>query len=374
VPARVAIVGAGIIGCAIAHELVRRGHPVTVIDPRAEGEGATHAAGGMLVPYVEAHEAGPMLELGVRSLAMYDDFVSAVSEPEYRLEYVRAGSLHVALTSEAADVLRESAEALRRASVEIEWVEGDEVRRLEPAASDAAVAGLLIRPHGLVAAAALNRALWRAAQRYGAQRLTARALRVGSASGGLHVETTHGPVGADRVVIAGGAWSAQVEVEGDVPVPVRPMRGQLVVLAAGDVSLRRILWGPRCYLVPWQDGTLLVGATMEDVGFDERTTVAGVHGLLEASAELVPAGWRAEFLGARVGLRPATPDGLPILGRSPAVPGVFYATGHYRNGVLLAPITAKLLGDAIADDRQDPGLAPFSPTRFGGGHGQTHGV
>jgi glycine/D-amino acid oxidase-like deaminating enzyme len=200
----------------------------------------------------------------------------------------------------------------------------------------------------------------------------ASALRVRRGPGGVLVETTHGSISAERVAIAGGSWSAQVDVEGEAPLPVRPMRGQLLVLAAPDTPLDRIVWGPRCYLVPWRNGTLLVGATLEDVGFDERATVAGVHDLLDAAVDVIPAAWRAEFLGARVGLRPATTDGLPIIGRAAAMPDVFYATGHFRNGVLLAPVTAKLVADAIADDREDPALRSFSPGRFGGHHGKAH--
>jgi glycine oxidase len=368
----VAIVGAGIIGCSLAHELARRGRSVTIVDPRAEGEGATHASGGMLVPYVEAHGSGPMLELGVRSLAMYDQFVRDVSDERHHVEYSRAGSLQVSLGEEGTERLRQEGDVLRGASVEVEWLDAAQLPRLEPRLSTEAHAGLLIRPHGLVAAAALNRALWRAAERRGARRLTARVRRVAPASGTVGVETTQGMLTADRVAICGGSWSADIEVEGEAPVPVQPMRGQLLVLKWPGAPLERIVWGPRCYLVPWRNGTLLVGATLEDVGFDERTTVAGVHDLLDAAAELVPDAWRAEFLGARVGLRPATPDGLPILGRSAAIPHVFYATGHFRNGVLLAPVTAKLLSDAIAENREDSVLAAFSPSRFGGRDGQAH--
>lgn len=360
------ILGAGIIGCAVAHELAARGRAVTLIDPRAEAEGATHASGGMLVPYVEAQEAGPMLQLGVRSLAMYDDFVAAVSEDDHHIEYRRDGSLQVAFTGEAVDALRAAAAQLERDGVAVEWADSIQLRRIEPGLSEEAQAGLLIRPHGLVAAAALTRALWRAAERHGARKLMARAIRVRPSAGAPIVDTTQGSIAADRVVIAGGAWSPQVVVEGDEPVPVRPIRGQLLVLAWSGDALERIVWGPRCYLVPWRNGMVLVGATAEDVGFDERTTVAGVHDLLDAAAEMLPGAWRAEFLGARVGLRPATPDGLPILGRSIAMPGVFYATGHFRNGVLLAPITAKLMAELVAEDREDPALRPFSPARFGG--------
>jgi glycine/D-amino acid oxidase-like deaminating enzyme len=129
--------------------------------------------------------------------------------------------------------------------------------------------------------------------------------------------------------------------------------------------LRRVTWGEHCYLVPWDDGTLLVGATMEEVGFDEKTTTAGVQDLLKAACTFVPGVRGAGFLGARAGLRPATPDAMPIIGWSRSVPNVMYATGHFRNGVLLAPLTAQLVADALLSGRIDPALHSIGPQRFG---------
>jgi glycine/D-amino acid oxidase-like deaminating enzyme len=128
--------------------------------------------------------------------------------------------------------------------------------------------------------------------------------------------------------------------------------------------LSTIIWGPECYIVPRTDGTLLAGATVEDVGFDERTTAAGVRDLLDAVCELLPEAWGASFLGARVGLRPATPDELPAIGPDPDVPGLVHASGHYRNGVLLAPITARVIAGWILDGRRDPCLDTFRVDRF----------
>ena len=146
---------------------------------------------------------------------------------------------------------------------------------------------------------------------------------------------------------------------------MRPVRGQLLHLMWNGPPLKRATWSRRCYLVPWQDGSLLVGATVEDVGFDERATVAGVRDLLDAACDLIPQTWTAGFRAARVGLRPGTPDDMPIIGASPTVPGLMYATGHYRNGVLLAPLTAQLVADAMLDNRIDPMLEAVSPSRFG---------
>ena len=156
-----------------------------------------------------------------------------------------------------------------------------------------------------------------------------------------------------------------VAIQGVPPVPLRPIRGQLLRLAWKGPALRRIIWGDRCYLVPWEDGTLLVGATVEDAGFDERTTVAGVRELLDAACEIVPGARSAGFLEARAGLRPAAADLLPIIGSSCVLPNLMYATAHYRNGILLAPLTAMLVADALLDNRLDPALAAFAPQRFG---------
>ena len=147
--------------------------------------------------------------------------------------------------------------------------------------------------------------------------------------------------------------------------PVRPIRGQLLRLAWKGPMVRRVVWSERCYLVPWDDGTLLVGATVEDAGFDERTTAAGVRDLLDAACEIAPAAWTAGFIDARAGLRPASADLLPIIGASRVFPNLMYATAHYRNGVLLAPATAAIVADAMLDKRLDPALAAFSPQRFG---------
>jgi glycine/D-amino acid oxidase-like deaminating enzyme len=139
-----------------------------------------------------------------------------------------------------------------------------------------------------------------------------------------------------------------------------------VQLAVDGAPLKRITWGTRCYLVPASRQTVLVGATVEDAGFDERSTVAGVRDLLDAACDLVPQLWQSAFAGVRVGLRPATPDGMPVIGPSPAIAGLVYATGHYRNGVLLAPFTATAIADLVLDNREDPLLAATSPRRFGG--------
>ena len=164
-------------------------------------------------------------------------------------------------------------------------------------------------------------------------------------------------------MIAAGSWAGQLDVDDGAAAAVRPVRGQLLRLQWRGAPLHHIVWGPDCYVVPWGDWTVLVGATVEDVGFDERTTAAGVRDLLDAVCELLPEAWRATFIEARVGLRPATPDGLPFIGASERSSRLVYATGHYRNGILLAPLTARLIADLIVDGREDAALAQLRPTR-----------
>jgi glycine oxidase len=230
------------------------------------------------------------------------------------------------------------------------------------------VAGaLFVATHGYVAAEQLTRALAAAATHHGARLIPGgRVRRIGPSAGELVVEGDHGSITGDAVVLAAGSWSGQIEITGVAThVPVRPIRGQLLRLGWVEQPLRRVVWGERCYLVPWDDGTLLVGATMEDAGFAERTTAAGVRELLDAVCELVPDAWKAAFLGARVGLRPATEDGLPVIGRSRVLPNLVYATGHFRNGVLLAPLTARLVADALLANVVDPIMHAVRPERWG---------
>jgi glycine oxidase len=361
------VIGAGVIGCAVAHELARRGAAVQVIDDRPAGMGATQASAGMLAPYVEAREPGPLLDLTACSLSLFDNFVArVVADSGTAVRYRRTGTLDVALGDETLRQLQAHADVLTTWGIEASLLDAHAARSFEPLLSERAIGALHIPMHGWVAAMELTRALVLAAVRSGAQFVErGRALSVGGDGAGLVVRTNQETFRADAVVMAGGSWSGQVEIEGAERAPVRPIRGQLVQLRTTGPSLARVVWGEHCYLVPWDEGTLLVGATVEDVGFDERTTAAGVAGLIEAVHELVPGTRTAEFTAARAGLRPGTPDHLPIIGSSEVLPNLVYATGHYRNGVLLAPLTARVVSDLVLDHHVDPALGATWPQRFG---------
>ena len=222
--------------------------------------------------------------------------------------------------------------------------------------------GLAIDEHGYLAAAQATAALARAAERAGATFRSARVSGIERTAGRLRATTTSGALEADWVVLAAGAWTNAVT--GVRTPPMRPVRGQLVRVAWTGAPLTTIMWGPDCYVVPWSDGSLLVGATLEDAGFDERTTEEGTRGLLRAVSELLPALEGTVPMDARVGLRPATPDALPAIGPDATTPRVVHASGHYRNGILLAPITAHIVAGLIVDGVVDPAFGAFSPSRF----------
>jgi len=366
-PPDIIVIGAGIVGCAIAYELARRGASVQVVEERTAGMGATQAAAGILAPYLEVRAHPAFLALAVRSLGLFDDFVSRVqADGGLSVQYRRSGTLQVAMNEEGLRELRQSAAQLEAQGIAPGLLDAQAVRAEEPQLGHDVVGGLIVPTHGFVAAGDLVRALAAAARRHGAQVIEGRHVRrISNVNGDVAVETDHGSLSGSAVVLAAGSWSGRIDIAGVSPVPVRPIRGQLLRLAWKGSPLGRVVWADRCYLVPWDDGTLLVGATVEDAGFDERNTVAGVRDLLEAASEVVPGAWTAGFVEARAGLRPASADLLPIVGRSTVIPNLIYATAHYRNGILLAPLTAVLVADAILDNRIDPALATLSPQRFG---------
>ena len=371
-PREIVVVGAGIVGCAIAYELSRRGASVIVIDDRAPGMGATQASAGVLAPFIEARNDGPLIELTARSLGLFDDFVSRVrSDSQAIVAYERSGTLDVALDADSLTTLQKTHAWLGARGVESNLLDASAAIDCEPQLSSSVTGGLLIPAHGFVGASQLTHALTTAALRKGARFVDyGRVVSVTRDGAGLRLDTSgtlRNVVRADTVVLAGGSWSGAVQIGGvETHLPVRPIRGQLLHLHwTGAENLRRVVWSDRCYVVPWPDGTVLVGATEEDAGFDERTTLAGIQDLIDAACELLPHAWTASLVAAKVGLRPGTPDHLPIIGWSETIPNLMYATGHYRNGILLAPLTAELVADAILEKRNGALLELTRPQRFG---------
>jgi glycine oxidase len=345
----ITVVGAGVVGCAVAYEIASRGARVQMLDPRGPGRGATGASAGILAPLIEGHSTA-LLRLGTCSVALWDDFIRRVqSDSGQTIEYARSGTLHIALNDAQAVELSNLARGFKSADVPHTVLDPRDAAKLEPGLTDRTTMALLVPEHGFVGPAPLVDALVRAATARGVSIVQARATNIDE-------------IRADAIVIAAGSWSAEFVKTSPF---VKPIRGQLLALSMNQPPASRVVWGTDCYIVPWSDGTVLVGATVEDVGFDERTTAAGLRGLLNAAVDLMPGLEHAQFREARAGLRPKTADELPAIGRSSTMPHVFYATGHYRNGVLLAPLTASLIADLVLDGRERPELADVRPDRFG---------
>ena len=362
---KVTIAGAGVIGCAVAYELASRGAHVRILDSRTAGGGATRASAGILAPYIEGHDP-TLRRLCVRSLALFDDFIDRVrSDSGVVVEYERHGTLQVALTQDEVNQLKRMAQALGESKVTHALLDSGEVRRREPALTADTVAGLEIPEQGYVAPADLTRALVAAAIRQGAIFDIATALTVEEGKV-PRLHTSAGVIESDAVIVAAGSWSSQIgRPAASTEASVRPIRGQLLQLRLPQRAATHVIWGEDCYLVNRHDGTVLAGATVEDVGFDERATSDGVEQLLQASMRLMPCLRDAAFEEVRVGLRPMTTDELPAMGASSTMPHVFYATGHYRNGVLLAPLTARLMTDLVLDGRIGEELSTVRPERLG---------
>lgn len=364
---RVVVVGAGVIGCAVAFECARRGARVQVVDRRRPGQGATQASAGMLAPYIEGHSA-VFLDLAVRGLAAWDPFLAALGPAAGVLpEYDRNGTLQAAFDDAGAGELQEQARRLAAAGVPHRSLCRDEALALEPALSPDVRAALEIPAHGYVSAAGFIDALVAGGTRLGVSFAQANVLDVGATGSGTSVTTDAGMFEGDAAVVATGSWTGELlrRTADTAASPVRPVKGQLIHVRTPVPVASRVLWGPGCYMVPRRDGSMLIGATAEDAGFDERPTLCGVQALTTAAATLVPALGGAAFEGVRVGLRPATEDELPIIGPSSRQPRIYYATGHYRNGVLLSPLTARIVADLVLDQRGGADLEPMRPARFG---------
>jgi len=365
--AEVIVIGAGVVGASVAFELASLGRRVLVADMRHAGAGASQASAGILAPWIEGHHSEGLRTLGLRSLAMYEEFLERVTHRAgLAVEFRHPGTLEIAVGDADIERLTDSATTLADLGVASEWLDGPRARVIEPTLTSHAVGALRIPSHAVVNVPAFTLAAVAAARAAGATFSEGLAVTGLEAGGdGVVVRSTQGDLTAPHVVLATGSWSSALTPDGALPAPVPPVRGQLLHLQTPPGTLRHVVWGAHAYLVPWADGTIYVGATSEDVGFDERTTVDGVASLLAATTALTPGLSRATFIEARAGLRPGTDDTLPFIGPSAALPGLVYACGHFRNGALLAPLTAALVAKVVRGDLDDPALSLVNPSRAG---------
>jgi glycine oxidase len=365
----VIVVGGGLIGLSIAFELAERGATVRVYDRGEPGHGASWAGAGMLAPYAEHIDDEALLELCRLSLERYPSFVQRVSAAGgVHVDVTLDGIVEAAFDADQLTRLETFANALNERGVRAEVLDRRGALIAEPALGKRVTGALVVPGQGYVDNRRLGRALLAACRALG--------VAVHAPVGEIAIECDDrrvlgvrselGFAPASIVINAAGAWAAQLPgLPAAARLPVTPVKGQMLALAAPTGFLRRATWVPGAYLVPRTDGRLLVGATVEDSGFDERVTAEAVHRLLDAALAAAPSLGAFTVTETWAGLRPATPDGRPFIGPT-AIDGLLAAAGHYRNGILLAPITAELIASFVEAGDATP-LQAFSPLRMAEG-------
>jgi glycine oxidase len=364
----VVIVGGGIIGCATAFYLAREGASVTVLERGEIAGEASGAAAGMLAALSgEAGERGPEFDaLCASSQAMYDGLWPDVDATGIDVRHRRSGVLHVALTDAEAQTLRDHADAATRLGEGGRWLDQAALLKEEPELNARAVAGYLTPDEQYVDPQRLTQALAEAARLRGVTIVDHAPVTRFRRGGGriTRVSTAATDYECQTLLLAAGPWTTALAQSLGARVPIRPVRGQMLSLEGPAAPLNHMIWGANAYLVPREDGQTYVGATVEEVGFRKWTTFAGNMPQRRAAEALVPGFLGAEIRREWAGLRPASLDGLPVMGRLPGWSNVWVSTGHFRNGILLAPASGRLVASSILRNEADPKLAPFTPNRF----------
>jgi glycine oxidase len=365
--ASIIIVGGGVIGLGIGFELLGRGAEVTLIDRGHAGRGTSWLSGGMLAADAEiGFEEPELYALTRRSLDAWPDFAQRIQDASgLPVDYRTDGTFLVADDRDAAEALRRKYEFQRDYGLQVEWLTGAEALEREPFLAPRLAAAVFASGDHQVDNKLLMIALREAFVRLGGRLVEQTPVEAieGDARRPA-VRTTHERYEADTVVVAAGVWSRTIQGLEQAPPLVRPVKGQMLELRAeAPFSLGHVIRGPRAYLVPKSDGRLLIGATSEDMGFDTRVTAGGLYTLLENAWEIVPGIYDLPVTETWAGLRPGSRDNRPIVGWS-AIPGVFYATGHFRHGILVAAATAREVAAVLTGEETTPDNDPFSPLRF----------
>jgi glycine oxidase len=365
-------VGAGVIGLASAWRAARRGARVCVLERDRPAAGATGVAAGMLAPAGEASWGeDALVSLNLDALRRWPEFADQLQEDsDIDVGFAPRGALHVALDRDEVEELRRRYELHRRLGLDSVWLGGRACRELEPGLATAVRGGAHVPGEASVDPRRAVAALLAALERHGV-----------AVHGGAEVVSAERSDGAWRVgtadargfegtvlVLAAGCWSGQMDwIAPEARPPVRPVKGEILTLrgSAGEPACEGIVSGERAYMVPRDDGRLIVGATVEELGFDTTVTAGGVHELLREAYRLIPEIAELELAETSAGLRPGTPDNAPLIGFG-ATDGLLVATGHFRNGVLQAPLTADCVASLLSGDDPPIDLTPFSPQRFAG--------
>ncbi len=346
----IVVIGAGVIGLSVAYELAKRGAEVHVVEAYDSAASASWSGAGLLAPFTDAHGDDELQDFLATALGLYQVFVKELHKRTGVDPYLRVdGIIEVALDEAAATRLRARVLAFEARGIHAHWLEADEARRLEPGLGPATVGASLIEDEGQIDARELGRALRLACVDAG--------VRLEEQTGPVALETDAGRVlgvrasenfvAAEAVVNAAGAWAGELEgVPAGLRIPIFPVKGQLIGFAPQRRLITRAIWVPGAYLVPRTDGTLLIGETTEEAGFNVRVDPAATQLMLEAALRALPA--LADLpIGTRwAGLRPRSPNGLPFIGAT-ELGGYYVAAGHYRHAILLAPATAQAVANVI---------------------------
>ena len=358
----VLIIGGGIIGCSIALELSRGRVRVTLVERDRVGCEASGEAAGMLAPQAEALSPGPFLDLCLKSREMFGPLGESLkAESGIDIEYLRCALLYLLLSEEDEIQAKRMFEEQHARGLRVEWWDRRQVLEAEPHVTPEIRGALYLPDDHQVQNARMVRAQSLVATRRGVEFVEGSPVtgfvRERDRVVGVRTptETYHG----DKVVIAAGAWSGGIGELVDHEIPIQPVRGQLLSLETRPDLFRHILYARQAYLVPRSGGEVVVGSTVEFAGFEKQVTVAGIEELLKAARELVPALATRPFVRAWSGFRPWTPDELPYLGHVPGWQNLYIASGHYRNGILLAPVTGQLMAELLRNEKPSVSLDPF---------------
>jgi len=366
--ADVVVIGGGVIGLTIARQLALRGvRDIAVLDRSTRfGSEASSAAAGILAPQVEADRADKFFELACASRDSYRSFAAALEEETgIDVELDTTGTLYVGFDDQHENELNERYRWQLTKNLGIEWLTGTEAQRLEPKISNDVLCALHFPNDFQVNNRRLVTALIQVNEQFGIRLLANCQVQSVLIKNNVvqGVELPYESISAPVVVLAAGAWSSSIV--GILPaLNISPIRGQMLCFRPALGTPRRVIYSSRGYLVPRRDGRLLAGSTTEDAGFDRRVTDEAVLAIRAMAERIMPALSNEPMTDAWAGFRPRSPDSLPVLGPSEDVKGLFYATGHFRNGILLAPITGKLISEAIIDELCSPLITHFLPSRF----------
>ncbi len=362
----VVIVGGGVIGLSLAYELALKKVSVTILERGQIGQEASSAGAGILSPQAEMTETGPLTQLFLASKKIYPDFVKGVSSRAgIVVELNPCGLLYVALTPEGQQKIQEKQHWQSGLGLTVQQCSRQEALELENNLSPESLSALYFPREITVDNIQLIEALRISCLQLGVRLLcdcqVLSIKREGSRTTG--VQTSLGDWQAAKVVNAAGSWSSTIETGLPYKIPIQPVRGQMVAVKTDTPALKHIVYSEGCYLVPRRDGRILLGSTMEWVGYDKQVTLQGVRQLTSAALAVCPKIHSSTFLSCWSGLRPYCEDGAPVLGLT-EIEGLYFATGHFRNGLLLAPITARLMSELILTETVPKLLETFAPDRF----------